>query len=177
MLPDILEPGLTVVFVGTAKSRASAAAGHYYAHPQNMFWSLLEATGLTGGVFVPSTEDRSVTRFGVGLTDLVASRAASSDSLLRARDFDVPAFVDRIERYGPAVVAFNGGESAKRVARHLGHPPPAVGPAGWAVAGAEAYRLPSSSSANAAGGYEAKRLAWVAFGEWVRGLGTAKAPG
>ena len=177
VLPDILEPGLRVVFVGTAKSTASAEAGHYYAHPQNMFWNLLEASGLTGGVFVPANEDRSVTSFGIGLTDLVASRAASSDSLLRAADFDVPGFVARIERFRPAVVAFNGGESARRVARHLGHAPPEEGPAGWSVAGSEAYRLPSSSSANATGGYESKRQKWVEFGRWVSGLGIAKAPG
>ncbi len=175
MLPDILETRLRVVFVGTAKSTASAKAGHYYAHPQNTFWNLLEATGLTGGVFVPASEDRTVTRYGVGLTDLVAVRAASSDSLLRSGDFDVPGFIGRMERFRPAVVAFNGAEPARRVARHLGHIAPAEGPTGWRVAGAEAYRLPSSSSANATGGYQAKRRKWVEFGAWVSGLEAPKA--
>lgn len=168
MHPDILERGLSVVFVGTAKSKASFSAGHFYAHPQNMFWKLLEATGLTGGTFIPSSEDRTALRYGIGLTDLVPTKVASSDSLLRARDFDLPAFVERIERFRPAVIAFNGAEPARRVARHLGHPAPAEGPAGWKVAGAAAYRLPSSSSANATGGYRSKLERWQAFGEWVR---------
>ena len=36
-------------------------------------------------IFVPASEDRSVTRFGIGLTDLVDSRAASSDCTRRRR--------------------------------------------------------------------------------------------
>lgn len=168
MHPDILETGLNVVFVGTAKSKASFNAGHFYAHPQNMFWPLLEATGLTDGTFIPSAEDRTALRFGIGLTDLVPSKVASSDSLLRANDFDVLAFIERIEQFRPAVIAFNGAEPTRRVARHLVQPAPAEGPTGWTVGGAAAYRLPSSSSANASGGYEAKRKRWVAFGEWVR---------
>lgn len=170
MLPDILCENLTAVFVGTAKSEASARAGHYYANPRNMFWDLLRATGLSDGRAIGPGEDRTVLDCGVGLTDLVSGRAASSDGLLRAADFDLPGFVTRIERYRPLVVAFNGGNSATRVARHLGHTAPAEGPVEWTVAGARAYRLPSSSSANAAGGYPAKRAKWVAFGEWVRGI-------
>ncbi|MFA9401021.1 MAG: mismatch-specific DNA-glycosylase, partial [Acidobacteriota bacterium] len=112
MLPDILSSNLLVVFVGTAKSTASARAGHYYANPRNMFWDLLRATGLTGGAPIGPNEDRTVLDFGVGLTDLVAGRAASSDGLLRAGDFDLPGFVERMEQNRPLVVAFNGGNAA-----------------------------------------------------------------
>ncbi|MBK5111587.1 MAG: mismatch-specific DNA-glycosylase [Thermoleophilia bacterium] len=169
MLPDILDSNLRTVFVGTAKSTASARAGHYYANPRNMFWDLLLATGLTGGVRIDPGDDRTVLDYGVGLTDLVSRRAASSDGLLRAGDFEVPAFVERMERVRPLIVAFNGGTAASRVARHLGQADPAEGPIEWMVAGSPAYRLPSSSSANATGGYAAKRAKWVAFGEWARG--------
>ncbi len=175
MLPDILSENLTAVFVGTAKSEASARAGHYYANPRNMFWELLRATGLSDGRAIGPREDRTVLDHGVGLTDLVPGRAASSDGLLRAADFDLPGFVARIERYRPLVVAFNGGNSASRVARHLGHSDPPEGPIEWTVAGARAYRLPSSSSANATGGYPAKRAKWVVFGEWVRGISPSQA--
>jgi hypothetical protein len=132
-----------------------------------MFWDLLRATGLTGGTPVGPGEDRTVLDFGIGLTDLVAGRAASSDGLLRAGDFDLPGFVERMEQNRPLVVAFNGGNAASRVARYLGHADPPEGPIEWTVAGSPAYRLPSSSSANATGGYEAKRAKWVAFGEWI----------
>jgi TDG/mug DNA glycosylase family protein len=176
LLPDILSRNLVVVFVGTAKSTVSARAGHYYANPRNMFWDLLCATGLTGGAPIGPNEDRTVLDFRVGLTDLVAGRAASSDGLLRAGDFDLPGFVERMEQNRPLVVAFNGGNAATRVARYLGHADPTEGPTGWMVAGSPAYRLPSSSSANATGGYEAKRAKWVAFGVWVEALSGRQDP-
>lgn len=47
MLPDYLEPNLSVVFVGTSVATASAARGHYYAGPGNKFWELLWEAGLT----------------------------------------------------------------------------------------------------------------------------------
>jgi TDG/mug DNA glycosylase family protein len=170
LLPDILSSNLLVVFVGTAKSTASARAGHYYANPRNMFWDLLRATGLTGGIQIGPGDDRTVLDFGVGLTDLVSDRAASSDGMLRAGDFDVPGFVGRMEENRPLVVAFNGGNATSRVARYLGHTDPPEGPIEWTIAGSPAYRLPSSSSANATGGYQAKRAKWAAFGEWVEAL-------
>src|SRR5207244_870464 len=39
-----------------------------------------------------------------------------------------------------------------------------------ALGPARVYRLPSSSSANARGGYSAKRAKWVEFGDWVRAI-------
>ncbi len=168
MLPDILETGVRVVILGSAKSHASVAAGHYYAHPQNHFWRLLFATGLIGDEPLTPERDREVLRFGVGMTDLVARRAESSDARLMPEDFDVPAFVERMEHFRPLMIAFNGGTPATQVARYLGHLVPAIGPCGWELAGAATWRLPSSSARNARGGYEAKRRQWVEFGEWAR---------
>jgi TDG/mug DNA glycosylase family protein len=167
VLPDILATNLTVVFVGTAKSTTSARAGHYYANPQNMFWNLLQATGLTDGEWLTPLEDSRTLEYSVGLTDLVPNRAASSDSLLRPGDYDVGAFVQKIERFAPVVVAFNGEKAATKVARHLRQAPPAEGLAEWTIGHSRVYRLPSSSSANAAGGYAAKRAKWVEFGQWI----------
>ena len=167
MLPDLLRPGLAVVFVGTSKSTTSVTSGHYYANPTNMFWNLLQATGLTGGVWLGPSRDREVLSHSVGLTDLVPRRAASSDALLRDGDFDVEGFVEKIEHFAPQVIAFNGERASAKVARFLGEAPPAEGAASWSVAGARAYRLPSSSSAHAKGGYAAKRAKWEAFGAWL----------
>lgn len=168
MLPDVLDKNLIVVFVGTSKSTASARAGHYYAHPQNMFWNLLEATGLTGGTRIGPPNDRTVLNHRIGLTDLVPARAASSDAQLRVGDYDLPGFIAQIEEYAPAIVAFNGERPATKVAQHLKHPKPVEGPAPWRIGTAFAYRLPSSSGAHATGGYAAKRAKWIEFGRWVR---------
>lgn len=115
MLPDILAPDLLVVFVGTSKSTTSARAGHYYANPQNMFWNLLEATGPTGVEWIGPSRDESVLRYLIGLTDLVPGRAASSDALLKAGDYDLPGFIaeDR-------AVRADGGRLQRRGGRHEG---------------------------------------------------------
>jgi TDG/mug DNA glycosylase family protein len=167
MLPDILQPDLSVVFVGTSKSTVSARAGHYYANSTNMFWNLLQATGLTQGEWLTPREDYRVLEYGIGLTDLVPSRAASSDALLRPSDYDIASFLEKITRFEPLIVAFNGERAATKVGRYLKRAPPPEGPASWTIGPTRVYRLPSSSSANATGGYAAKRAKWVAFGEWT----------
>ena len=47
ILPDVLAPGLKVVFCGLTAGSAAAAAGAYYAGPGNWFWPLLFEVGLT----------------------------------------------------------------------------------------------------------------------------------
>lgn len=168
MLLDILASNLIVVFVGTSKSTMSARAGHYYSNPQNMFWNLLEATGLTSGAWIGPTSDRTLPQHGVGLTDLVPARAASTDALLKPSDYDVVGFIAKIEEYAPTAVAFNGEKAATKVARHFEQPTPAEGPCAFRIGDTLVYRLPSSSSAHATGGYTAKRAKWVEFGRWVR---------
>jgi TDG/mug DNA glycosylase family protein len=168
MLADLLEPKLTVVFVGTSVSEASARAEHYYADPRNRFWDLLDATGLTADAGLTSARDREVLEHGIGITDLVKGRAASSDRHLSDHEYDVEGFLARVRAATPEIIAFNGLEAARRVARELGRAAPPEGPLPWRVAGARAYRLPSSSSANARGGYARKLTAWREFGKWAR---------
>ena len=45
-LPDLLQPDLDVVFVGTAAGRRSADVGHYYVGAGNRFWSTLHHVGI-----------------------------------------------------------------------------------------------------------------------------------
>jgi double-stranded uracil-DNA glycosylase len=37
VLPDVIRPGLKIVFCGTAPGNVSAARGACYAHPRNRF--------------------------------------------------------------------------------------------------------------------------------------------
>ncbi|MGA7397948.1 MAG: mismatch-specific DNA-glycosylase [Solirubrobacterales bacterium] len=164
----MLGPNVRVVIVGSAKSVASAKAGHYYAHHSNRFWQLLRASGLTGGNALTFRDDRSVLEYGVGLTDVVPGRAESDDSKLLPEDMDLPGFIGKMEALRPVVIAFNGGASANSVSKHLGHGPTSIGFAEWTLAGAAVWRLPSSSSRNAAGGYDSKEAAWIEFGRWTQ---------
>lgn len=56
VLPDLLRPGLDVVFCGTAVATASAQRGHYYAGPGNRFWQLLHESGLTTTLLTPEDD-------------------------------------------------------------------------------------------------------------------------
>ena len=69
VLPDLVGPGLRIVFCGTAAGTVSAARGAYYAHPQNRFWSALHAAGLTPRLLRPE-EFAELPQWGIGLTDI-----------------------------------------------------------------------------------------------------------
>ena len=117
ILPDVLQPGLALVFCGTAASKRSAAERAYYAHPGNLFWRTLFEAGLTPRQLTPA-EFPQLSRYGIGLTDL-AKRHSGNDNELPRDAFDVAALVARIERRAPRLLAFTS-KNAARIA--LGHP-------------------------------------------------------
>jgi TDG/mug DNA glycosylase family protein len=111
----VLEPGLRVVFCGTAAGEVAARVGAPYAGPGNRFWWVLHEVGLTPRLLEPR-EFRELPRLGIGLTD-VAKHAVGGDSTLRASDFDSAAVVEKMERYRPGVLAFVGKRAAGEVLR------------------------------------------------------------
>lgn len=117
VLPDVLQPGLDLVFCGTAAGKRSAAEGSYYAHPGNMFWRALFEAGLTPRRLAPA-EFLQLTDYGIGLTDL-AKRHCGNDSELPHDAFDVPALIAKIERYAPRVLAFTSKHAARTVLDHV----------------------------------------------------------
>ncbi len=80
ILPDVLAPGLRIVFCGTAAGNVSAARGCYYAHPQNKFWRTLEAVGLTPYRLDPP-DFAMAPRWGIGLTDIAKSLSGMDKQL------------------------------------------------------------------------------------------------
>lgn len=110
ILPDVLCPGLRVVFCGTAASVVSAARGAYYAGPGNRFWSILAEIKLTPHQLKPD-EFRLLPTFGIGLTD-IAKTVSGVDSELPVDSFDVPRFANCIRAVRPRIVAFNGKRAA-----------------------------------------------------------------
>jgi TDG/mug DNA glycosylase family protein len=113
ILPDVLRPGLKLVFCGTAASKRSAAEHAYYAHPGNLFWNALFEAGLTPRRLAPS-EFPLLPEYGIGLTDL-AKRHSGNDDELPHDAFDVPALITKIERYQPRVLAFTSKNAARAV--------------------------------------------------------------
>lgn len=147
-LPDLLRPGLDLVFVGINPGEVSARLGHYYAHPGNGFWKALSASPLACGVpdgWGP-LDDRSLpSKYGIGFTDVVkrvvTDSSQVSDAELRAA---VPAFRGRIRYARPRLVCFTttrGFEACfprVRVASGWGRQPAVL-------EGAEAWLMPSTS--------------------------------
>jgi TDG/mug DNA glycosylase family protein len=115
ILPDLLRPGLRLVFCGTAAGTASAKAGAYYAGPGNRFWPTLAAVGLTPRRFHPD-EFPLLDDLGIGLTDLVKHNSGN-DSELPAEAWDVEGFLQRMAPHVPAVIAFTSKRAASEVFR------------------------------------------------------------
>ncbi len=107
-LPDLLEPGLEILFVGINPSLASARVGHYYAGPGNLFWRCLHESGLTPVRLTPA-EDHRLLEWGIGITDCV-KRPSRGAADLRGPDFadGAPALREKIARFQPRLVCFNG---------------------------------------------------------------------
>ncbi|HEU5009357.1 MAG TPA: mismatch-specific DNA-glycosylase, partial [Gaiellaceae bacterium] len=84
-VPDVLAPGLRVVFCGINPGHASARAGAHFANPRNDFWRLLHAAGFTRRLLEPQ-EQRELLALGIGLTN-AARRTTRGSGDLRAADF------------------------------------------------------------------------------------------
>ena len=111
ILPDVLAPGLDVVFCGSAVGRKSAEAGAYYAGPGNKFWPALHEIGLTPRRFAPE-EYPGVLAHGIGLTDMNKTESGGDHEL--SADADDAARLRRIiETFQPAFLAFTAKRPAK----------------------------------------------------------------
>src|SRR3954463_2256680 len=111
VLPDILQPGLRLVFCGTAAGTASAKARAYYAGPGNSFWATLHEVGLTPEQLKPA-EFARLTELGIGLTDICKVRHGSDDEVGTAES-DAPGLEQKIAAAEPATLAFNGKNAAR----------------------------------------------------------------
>lgn len=131
-LPDVIGPGLAVLFCGINPSLYSAAAGHHFARPGNRFWPALHLAGLTERRLAPS-EDASLLDHGLGLTNLVA-RPTAAAAELSAEELrtGATALAVKVERYRPARVAFLGMLAYRRAfalpGAALGRQPAPIGP-------------------------------------------------
>ncbi len=116
VLPDVLAPGLAVVFCGSAVGTASARRRAYYAGPGNAFWRTLSDVGLTPRQLAPE-EYKSVTEYGLGLTDL-AKTISGSDRVISRKDFDRPGLRAKMLQYQPRILAFTSKRAAGEFLRH-----------------------------------------------------------
>ncbi len=147
VLPDVLAPGLDVVFCGSAVGPESFRQQAYYAHPRNRFWPTLFAVGLTPLQLAPR-HYRRVLEYGIGLTDLAKHRHGV-DSALAAADYDVPALEEKILRLRPRALAFVGKKPGVAFfRRRFARAAVAFGLQAERIDGTALFVLPSPSPAN-----------------------------
>jgi double-stranded uracil-DNA glycosylase len=154
-LPDILAPGLRIVFCGINPGLRSAAAGCHFANPRNDFWRLLADSGLTPRLLDPS-EQWTMLDLGYGLTN-AASRTTRGSGELRRSDFAGAAErLDGIAReLAPESIAFVGKAAYEGAFRERA----SLGLRKRRLATTRLFVLPSTSPANAAVPYD-ERLRW-----------------
>jgi len=162
-VPDVLAPGLSVVFCGINPGRVSAAAAAHFANPRNDFWRLLHDAGFTPRLLDPQ-EQLDAPRYGIGLTN-AALRTTKGSGDLRSADFAGSA--ERLERvardYGPRAIAFVGKEAYRGAFRERAE----LGAQERTLVDTGLFVLPSTSPANAAVPYS-ERLRWFrALKEWL----------
>ena len=145
-VPDVIAPGLTVLFCGINPSLYSAAVGHHFARPGNRFWRALHLAGFTDRLLSP-LEDELALGLGLGVTNLVARATASAQELSREELREGgKALVDKVARYTPGVVAVVGID-AYRIA--FGQPRARSGPRDELLGGRPVWVLPNPSGLNA----------------------------
>lgn len=146
LVPDIIGPGLRVLFCGINPSVYSAAVGHHFARPGNRFWPTLHRAGFTPRQFKPE-EDGELLTLGYGITniveratvaaaDLTADELAAGGRQLRAK----------VQHYRPRVLAILG-ISAYRTA--FDQPRAALGEQPTPLGATRLYVLPNPSGLNA----------------------------
>jgi double-stranded uracil-DNA glycosylase len=163
-IPDLIAPGLRVLFCGINPGLYSGATGRHFARPGNRFWPSLHRAGFTDRLLTPWDGD-AMLQAGLGITNLVNRTTATAAEL---DDDEVRAGGQRllatVERYRPRFVAVLG-VTAYRIA--FGARNAAVGPQETPIGPARAWVLPNPSGLNAH--YQLPQLAAV-FAELRRAV-------
>ena len=146
-VPDVIAPGLRVLFCGINPGLYTAAVGHHFARPGNRFWPALHAAGFTPRLLHPS-EQQLLLEAGYGLTNLVA-RATAGAAELAPAEFVAGRrrLATKVRRYRPRVVAFLGMGAYRHA---FDAPKASLGEQAQRFEGARVWLLPSPSGLNAA---------------------------
>jgi TDG/mug DNA glycosylase family protein len=145
-VPDVIAPGLRVLFCGINPGLYTAAVGHHFARPGNRFWPALHASGFTDRLLSPFAE-RELLELGIGVTNVVARATATAAELTRD-DFIKGGrkLSAKVRRYGPRIVAVLG-VGAYRSA--FAQPKAVIGEQAEGIGEARVWVLPNPSGLNA----------------------------
>lgn len=146
IVPDVIAPGLPVLFVGVNPGIRSGETHHHFAHPSSRLWTALYESGFTPQLLQPAGE-RMLLDYGLGLTNLVDRPTRAADELtvneLRRGGVQLRR---KACRYRPAWVAILG-VVAYRMA--FEEPDAAVGPQRRTLCSSRLWVLPGPTGRNA----------------------------
>ena len=158
-VPDVIAPGLQVLFCGINPSLYSAAVRHHFARPGNRFWPALHAAGFTDRLLSPF-EERELLKHGYGITNIVDRATASADELSVDELVQGAQHLKRkLQRYRPRFLAVLGIEAYGRAFKR---PKTIPGRQADIIGSSVVWVLPNPSGLNAH--YQLEDLARV-FGE------------
>jgi TDG/mug DNA glycosylase family protein len=145
-VPDVIRPGLDVLFVGINPGLYSGAVGHHFARPGNRLWKTLHGAGFTPRVLT-AFEEHELLDHRVGITNLVPRATRGAEDLDIRELVEARAEIEaKVCRERPRVVAFLG-LGAYRTA--FGRPKASVGPQDHRICDALVWVLPNPSGLNA----------------------------
>jgi len=158
-VPDVIAPGLRVLFCGINPGLYTAAVGHHFARPGNRFWPTLFAAGFTDRLVSPFDE-RELLERGFGVTNVVMRATATADQLTREElQAGGKRLRTKVLRYKPAFLAVLGLGAYRAAWKQ---PKAVIGRQDERIGDTVVWVLPNPSGLNAH--YQAKDLAAV-FGE------------
>ena len=155
-VPDVIAPGLKVLFCGINPGLYTAAIGHHFGRPGNRFWPTLHAAGFTPRLFDPS-EELELLKLGYGITNVVARATAAADELSnREMIAGGRALEAKVREFSPRYLAVLG-VGAYRTA--FSRPKAQIGLQPDTIGDTRVWVLPNPSGLNAH--YQGKDLAKV----------------
>ena len=154
VVPDVIAPGLRVLFCGINPGLYTAAVGHHFARPGNRFWPALFAGGFTDRLMSPFDE-RELLNSGYGITNLVMRTTATANELsadeMRAGGRKLTT---KVRRFKPKFLAVLGVGAYRS---GFGEAKAQVGPQAQTIGETKIWVLPNPSGLNAH--YQAGELA------------------
>jgi double-stranded uracil-DNA glycosylase len=166
ILPDIIAPGLSVLFCGINPGLLSAQRKQHFARPGNRFWPALHLSGFTPRQLHPSEQHELLT-YGLGITNMVARPSATAAELSTQEFVQGAEILTKLtEKYAPQTVAIVGIGAYRK---GFDRPKATVGPQSELIGPSRIWVLPNPSGLNAhyqlpalAAEFERLRLAVVA---------------
>jgi double-stranded uracil-DNA glycosylase len=145
-IPDVIAPGLRVLFAGINPGLYSAATGHHFARPGNRFWPALHRSGFTPRQLRPDEQDL-LPGLGLGITN-IAARATARAAELSSAELRAGAelLTGKLRDLTPHWLAVLG-VTAYRTA--FGRPDAQVGPQDAVIGPTQLWVLPNPSGLNA----------------------------